>query len=131
MPKPAAAFSPLAITKSSDSRAMSPGAARRTISRPGRPKISPMKRMRMLADRDPDLGPAAFLDARQQDAKLARRERGFRAAGVVGALEPHRAREAAEAALREVERGARVLPGSRQFFPSHDQHVAAEDELQR
>ena len=46
-PKPAAAFSTLAMTKSSDSRSMRAGIARRAISRPGLPKTSPTNRMRM------------------------------------------------------------------------------------
>src|SRR5687768_11667707 len=97
-PKPAAEFSTFAITKSSDSRSISAGMARRAISRPGLPKMSPTKRMRMLADRDPDIGAAALLDARQHDPQLAGGERGVRAPRVERAVDLNRAREAPETA---------------------------------
>ena len=45
MPNPAAEFSPLAMTKSIWCRSISAGSPLRTISRPGFPKMSPMKRI--------------------------------------------------------------------------------------
>jgi hypothetical protein len=45
MPNPAAEFSPLAMTKSIWCRSIRAGRPRRTISRPGLPKMSPMKRI--------------------------------------------------------------------------------------
>src|SRR4029079_7776293 len=123
-PKPAAEFSTLAMTKSSDSRSTSAGSARRTISPPGRPKMSPMNRMRMLANRDPDLGSAPLVDAWQRDPELAGCERRLGASGVICALEANGAREPAEAALGQVERGLRLL-ARRQFLSSDDQHVEA------
>src|SRR5882724_9483180 len=51
MPKPAAAFSPFTMTKSSPSSRRSRGTCSTTTSRPERPTISPQKRRRMgLAD---------------------------------------------------------------------------------
>src|SRR3970282_2111252 len=90
-PNPAAEFSTLAITRSSRSRSQSGGIARRTMSRPDLPKMSPMKRMRMLlrGNGDAQLAPAAFLDARQDDAQFAGRERGRRAPGVARDVHPH------------------------------------------
>ncbi len=44
IPAPAAAFSPLAITKSSPSSVRRRGSFRATMSRPGRPTMSPMNR---------------------------------------------------------------------------------------
>src|SRR4029078_11506444 len=71
-PKPAAEFSTLAMTKSSDSRSISAGMAPRATSRPGLPKMSPRKRMRMLdANRDPDRDAASLVEPRQHDAQLA------------------------------------------------------------
>src|SRR4051794_21981431 len=103
-PKPAAEFSTLAMTKSSDSRSIRAGTARRAISRPGFPKMSPMKRMRMLgANRNADFLAPAIVDARHRDAELARNERRAGPAGIKGAVEPHRAREAPERALGQME----------------------------
>src|SRR5438552_6940841 len=53
MPKPAAAFSALAMTRSIFFAATKPGSRSRTMVRPGRPKISPINKMRtnaMVAD---------------------------------------------------------------------------------
>src|SRR4051794_38686529 len=108
-PKPAAVFSTLAITKSSDSRSTSAGTACRTTSCPGRPKMSPMKRMRMLrAHGDADLAAAALRDPGDADAQLAGLQRGRGVPPVVGAFEADGAREPSEAALRHVEAGVLV-----------------------
>src|SRR5580700_8374957 len=48
MPKPAAEFSPLAMTRSMASSRTMPGRRSLTMVRPGRPKMSPMKRIRMF-----------------------------------------------------------------------------------
>src|SRR6185436_8956440 len=109
MPKPAAEFSTLAMTKSSDSRSISAGMARRAISRPGLPKMSPTKRMRMLADRDPDVRAASLLEAREDDAELAGGEGGGGAADVERTVDLDGARETAEGALCHVEAGVAVL----------------------
>src|SRR5918995_4357170 len=97
-PKPAAEFSTLAMTRSRPCCSTSAGIARRAMSRPGLPKMSPMKRMRILPrdDRDAQFTPAAFFDARQHDPQLAGGEcRGCRPR-VERAGQAHRAREAAE-----------------------------------
>src|SRR5688500_17506917 len=125
-PKPAAEFSTLAMTKSSDSRSMSAGIARRAISRPGFPKMSPMKRMRMLADRDPDLMAAAIGDARQDDAQLAVDERRGGTAGVERAFDAERARETAERAFRHVKGRVLVLAGRGQLASGDQQHAAGD-----
>ena len=59
-PKPAAEFSTLAMTKSMSRCSTSAGMARRAISRPGLPKMSPMKRMRT------SVGPHANANARRR-----------------------------------------------------------------
>src|SRR5262245_44160646 len=103
MPKPAAAFSTLAITKSSDSRSTSAGIARRAISRPDLPKMSPTNRICIASgDRNPDAAAAPLLDAGQHDAQLAVDQRGHRFVGVERAVEPDRPCEAAERALGDV-----------------------------
>src|SRR6266550_8415895 len=93
-PKPAAEFSTLAITKSSDSRSTSAGTARRAISRPGLPKMSPMKRIRIpdgrmlpRADGDADLRAASIIDAWQDDGENAVGEGRDRAPGVERAVD--------------------------------------------
>src|SRR5580693_750191 len=48
MPKPAAEFSPLAMTRSMAWSRTMPGSRSLTMVRPGRPKMSPMKRIRMI-----------------------------------------------------------------------------------
>src|SRR3954454_8734952 len=102
-PNPAAEFSTFAMTKSSDSRSMSAGTARRAISRPGFPKMSPMNRMRMLrADGGADFLAASVVDPGHRDAKLAGGERRARAAGIVGPLEAHGPCEASERTLGQV-----------------------------
>ena len=81
-PKPAAEFSTLAMTKSMSCCSTSAGMARRAISRPGLPKMSPMKRMRIdqrcpprADDRDGDR--LAPLDRRCAAGRhAARRPRG-------------------------------------------------------
>src|SRR5258707_10562920 len=75
MPKPAAEFSAFAITKSMLWYSTRPRRPSRTSSRPGRPTISPMKRMRTAdilgQDRYLD-GPAAAIgDLRDRHAELA------------------------------------------------------------
>src|SRR5262245_10029107 len=84
-PKPAAAVSTLAMTKSRDSRSTSAGIARRAMSRPGLPKMSPTKRMRMRAgsgDRDADLSAAPLGEPRHHDAQFAVFQRRHGLAGV-------------------------------------------------
>src|ERR1700736_5290975 len=96
-PKPAAEFSTLAMTKSSDSCSMSAGTARRAISRPGLPKMSPIKRIRILRhvtgtrlplrlDGNADLAAAPLRQTRQDHAQLALDKPGRGASGVKGPL---------------------------------------------
>src|SRR5688572_11853127 len=103
--------------------------ARRAISRPGLPKMSPTNRMRMLADRNPDLGAAALLDARQHDAKLAGGERGGGAARVEGAVDADRPREPPEGAFGDVEAGVGVLAHVRRLLAGDQQHAVGKDDL--
>src|SRR5690349_18325007 len=106
MPKPAAAFSTLAITKSSPSRSTSAGMARRAISRPGLPKISPTNRIRIdSGDRNADPAAAPLFEAGQHDAQFAVLQRSDRLAGVERALELDGPGKAAEGALRNVKGG--------------------------
>src|SRR6188508_2513747 len=129
-PKPAAEFSTLAMTKSIDSRSIKAGTARRTISRPGLPKMSPMNRMRMLgADRNPDRRAAALVEPRQHDAQFAVAQRGGGTRGVVGPFEADGAREAAEGPLGDVETCLAVLAGRRQLGAGQQQHVLREHDF--
>src|SRR2546421_8964442 len=124
-PNPAAEFSTLAMTKSSDSRSINAGTARRAISRPDLPKMSPMKRMRMLrANRDADFLAASVLDARHGDAELAGGERRACAASVECPVEAHRARETPERALGEVERRLAVFARRSDLLSRNHQYVA-------
>ena len=83
-PNPAAAFSTLAITKSMASRWTSAGIARRAISRPGFPKMSPTNRIRIdaagsrrLSVRRPGCGsPDRAVRRRGAGRCAARRRRG-------------------------------------------------------
>src|SRR3954453_19894806 len=110
MPKPAAEFSALAITRSMRWKSTIPERPRRTRSRPGLPTISPMKRIRTVtaysdrlsADRDGDGVVAAVREFRNRDAQLAFDEARARLRRVAGASEPHDPREAAVAALDQV-----------------------------
>src|SRR6185503_15120747 len=129
-PKPAAEFSTLAMTKSSDSRSISAGMARRATSRPGLPKMSPMKRMRMLdANGDPDRGAASLVEPRQHDTQLAIAQAGGGAGRVVRPLEADRPGEPAERALRDVEAGLAILAGGRMLGAGNQQDVLREDDL--
>src|SRR5688500_15111980 len=128
-PKPAAEFSTLAMTKSSDSRSIRAGIARRAISRPGFPKMSPMNRMRMLTDGNPDLLAAALGEARQDDAQLAVDERGGGGACVERAFDTDGTREPPERAFGHVERGVFVLARRGQLAPRDQQHVAGKHDL--
>src|SRR5919197_2534603 len=120
------------MTKSSDSRSISAGIARRAISRPGLPKMSPMKRMRMLrANRNPDFLAAPLVEARQRDAQLARDERRAGAPRIERAVEMHRTREAAERALRKMERRFRVLARGRHLLARDHEDVAHVHDLDR
>lgn len=58
MPKPAAEFSPLAITRSMEWSFIRSGRRSLTMVRPGRPKMSPMKRIFMLLGAARGLGEA-------------------------------------------------------------------------
>ena len=93
------------------SRSTSAGTARRAISRPGLPKMSPMNRMRTSVgpDGDADLAAAPLVDARQRDAQLAARAAWRRRGRRRRRPRAGRAREAPERALGEVKRGAAVL----------------------
>ena len=107
-PKPAAEFSTLAMTKSSDSRSIEGGIARRAISRPGLPKMSPMNRMRMLANRDPDLARRGVRSMRGRTTRSSPVTRVAAAPpGIERALDAEGAREAAERAFGHVEAGVR------------------------
>src|SRR4051812_39356486 len=124
-PKPAAEFSTLAMTKSSDSFSISAGMARRAISRPGLPKMSPTNRMRIaLGDRNADGAAAALGDARQDDTQLAVHERGDGLAGVERAVHPDGAREAAEGALGDVKGRVFARVRHRRLLAGNEQHVA-------
>src|SRR5919107_1198404 len=103
--------------------------ARRAISRPGLPKMSPTNRMRMLADRNPDLGAAALLDAGQHHAQFAGGKRGGGAAGVERAVDADGAGKAAERALGDVEAGVGVLAQVRGLLPGDQQDAVGEDDL--
>src|SRR6516225_603821 len=104
-PNPAAAFSTLAITKSSDSRSTSAGTARRATSRPGLPKMSPTNRMRMrLQHGDPDLPSPALRESRQQQPQLAVLQRGDGFAHVERPFDADGAREPTERAFGDVVR---------------------------
>src|SRR3954470_21391081 len=129
-PKPAAEFSTLAITKSSDSRSISAGIARRAISRPGLPKMSPMNRMRMLAaNRNADRRAAALLLPREDETQLAVGEGGGGTRGVVSPLETDGAREPAERALRHMERGLPVVAHGRQLRAGDQHHVLRDNDV--
>src|SRR5687768_16558482 len=130
-PKPAAEFSTLAMTKSSWRCSTSAGTARRTISRPGLPKMSPMNRIRKSVDpdRDTNLGPAPLGDARQDDAKLAGGERSGGGAGVIRGGHAHRAGEAAERPLGEMEGRIAMVAASGRLPSRDDEHVARERHL--
>src|SRR3954451_23534186 len=123
-PNPAAEFSTLAMTKSIDSRSTSAETARRTISRPGLAKMSPMKSVRMLAaDRDAEGSAAALVEARQHDPQLAVAQRGAGPDGVVGPLETHGAGEAAKRSLGDVESRLAVLAEGGLLGAGHEQYV--------
>src|SRR5262245_35013538 len=128
-PKPAAEFSTLAMTKSSDSRSTSAGIARRATSRPGLPKMSPTNRIRMLRDGDVDLRASPFLEPRQDDAQFAVDERDGCLGGVERPLEPDRPRETAERALRDMERRLVVIARSGDLVAGNQQHVAREHDV--
>src|SRR3990170_4510385 len=120
-PKPAAEFSTFAITKSMSRCSMSAGTARRAISRPGLPKMSPMKRMRTSVGPhgDAELGAAALGNARQRQAQLPRPQRRFHASGVEGPREADGAGEAAERPLGEVKRRLTMIAAGGHLAP-HD-----------
>src|SRR4029450_13508324 len=126
-PKPAAEFSTFAITKSMSRCSVSAGMARRAMSRPGLPKMSPTKRIRTLFDPDGNavLAAAPLIDAREHHAQLAIAQRRRAARHIEGAGQPHAAGEAPETALRDVEgRLPRVLAAGR-HLPSHDDERVA------
>src|SRR5262245_37705978 len=128
-PKPAAEFSTFAMTKSIDSRSTSAGIARRAISRPGLPKMSPMNRMRMLADRNAYLAAPAIVEAGEDDPQFAVAQRGARAGGVVRPFETDGAREPAERALRHVEARFAVLAEGRPLGSGNQDDVLREHDL--
>src|SRR5262245_23711281 len=128
-PKPAAEFSTFAMTKSIASRSTSAGIARRAISRPGFPKMSPMNRMRMLADRNADLTAPAVVEAGKYHAQLAVAQRGAGAGGVVRAFETDGARETAERALRHVKARFAILAERCSLGSSDQDHVLREHDL--
>src|SRR3954454_87270 len=131
-PNPAAEFSTFAMTKSSDSRSMSAGTARRAISRPGFPKMSPMNRMRMLgANGDADFLAASVVDPGHRDAKLAGVERRACAAGIEGAVEAYGPCEASERALRQVERRLPMFAHGGHLLSRDHQNVARADDMNR
>src|SRR5262245_18082180 len=130
-PKPAAEFSTLAMTKSSDSRSMSAGIARRAISRPGFPKMSPMNRTRMLAaNRNADRRPAPLVETRHHHAQLAVAQRRRGALGVVGHVQADGARETAERALRDEKRRLTVLAPRWHLGPGDQQHILRNEDLE-
>src|SRR6266542_1911904 len=131
-PKPAAEFSTFAMTKSMSRCSISAGIALRAISRPGLPKMSPTKRIRTLfgPHRNAALASAPLFDAGKDDAQLAVPERGRAASDIERARQPHAAREAAEAALRDVESSlAVVLASQRHLLPHHDERIARDHDL--
>src|SRR5688572_29122842 len=128
-PNPAAEFSTLAMTKSSDSRSMRAGTARRAISRPGFPKMSPMNRMRMSANGDPDLIAAAIGDAWQHDTQLAVDQRGRGAAGIERAVHGQGACEAAERTFGHVKGGILVPARRGQLPPRNEQDIAGKHDV--
>src|SRR5512141_2910710 len=102
------------MTQSISRAATSGGIARRAISRPGLPKMSPMNRMRngsVRLDRDANLAAAAFLDPRQRHPQLAGGEPGAGGGAVECAGQAHGPHEAAEGALGQMEGGIAVFAG--------------------
>src|SRR5688572_26631170 len=130
-PNPAAEFSTFAITRSRACCSTSAGIARRAISRPGLPKMSPMKRIRILrrGHGDAQLTAAALPDARQDDAKLACCEGGRRAPRIERAVEAYGARKAAECTLRQMKRRLGMLAAGREFAAADHHDPAAERHL--
>src|SRR5687767_1756468 len=128
-PKPAAEFSTLATTRSMSCSATRGLIARWAMSRPGRPKMSPMKRMRTSvgSDRNTDLAAATLLDARQVDPQLALRQRGARAARVDGTGEPNDARESSERAFRHVKGCLLVTTACGEFGPRDEQGASCKN----
>src|SRR5262245_26812695 len=105
MPKPAAAFSTLAITRSAWWCSTTARRPWRTRSRPGRPTMSPMKRSRTadsLRDGDGNPAASAIVDLRNRDAQFATGQRGACLRRVAGTVEAHDAREPPVAALDQV-----------------------------
>src|SRR5918996_5511985 len=134
-PKPEAEFSTLAITKSIARCSTSAGIARRATSRPGLPKMSPTNRIFMRRSARPhfdaDVAAAPLGNPGKHDAEFAGGEGGARGASVERSGQADGAREAAEAALGEVERCLAVLARRRQLLagddqcPTRDHHLKA------
>src|SRR5438046_10738275 len=111
---------------------MMAGMARRATSRPGFPKMSPMKRIRtsLGPNRNPVLAAAAVFNSRQPHAQLAGTKRGVAAGDVECAGQTNRTREPSEDALGDMER--RLVVVLARGGPPHTRHhprVAPGDEL--
>src|SRR5262249_29158009 len=123
------------MTKSIPWRSTMGARPRRTKSRPGRPTMSPMKRIRTMRvlggtargpNRHLDRLTAPVGNLGNRDAQLTVVEGGARPACIAGPVQPHDPGEASEAALDEVEGCIRMGP-ARRFF-SGDEHRIGLDE---
>src|SRR6186997_637213 len=103
------------------------GMARRAMSRPGLPKMSPMNRIRTSIGpyRNAMLLAAAVVNPRHRNAQLARTERRLGACGVERAGKPHRSRKSAKHALGNVERGIAMMFAGRRPLHAGDQQGVA------
>src|SRR5471032_1648837 len=148
MPKPAAEFSALAITRSIRWKSTIPASSRRTSSRPGLPTISPMNRIRTLSaymeagslwtrrgggserpalhDGDRNGVAAALGDLGDRDPQLAVGKPGACVRRVARAAETDHARKTAVSALHEMK--ARLGPRpARGLLAGNQQAVAFGD----
>src|SRR4051794_12144979 len=111
---------------------MMAGMARRATSRPGFPKMSPMKRIRtsLGPNRNPVLTAAAVFNSRQPHAQLAGTKRGVAAGDVEGAGQTNRPRETSEHALGDMKRRlVVVLARGGPLHAGNHQRVARDDHL--
>src|SRR3954469_19951557 len=111
---------------------MMAGMARRATSRPGFPKMSPMKRIRtsLGPNRNPVLAAAAVFDARQPHAQLAGAKRGIAAGNVERAGQTDRTRKTAEHALGDMERRlVMVLTRGGSLHARNHERVARDHDL--